>query len=212
MNELNRNRLIPIIMLLLLGIPAACTSPQPSDTVASRCLETPINHVLLNSERIEQCFGSFGIEILTIEEPIRVVNLYSVDNGRKILRTFAVTHFNEAIPEVLFSVYQRIRSGGSIGATLKSAGWQVEKQSAYVGGISAGNRFARLAALEQKSALAFHVYDLYAVRGNERHTFARIAEVHHPEYLRLSDLRTIYGSYTSDIAETRLIVSAAMED
>src|SRR5690606_34722880 len=48
---------------------------------------------LLNSERIERRFGSYGIDVLQSDGRYRVSNLYSVHDGAKICRTFAVVAY-----------------------------------------------------------------------------------------------------------------------
>jgi len=52
---------------------------------------------LLNSERIAMEFGSYGIDVLENDARVRVSNLYSVHQGTKICRTFAVVQFPELI-------------------------------------------------------------------------------------------------------------------
>jgi hypothetical protein len=41
--------------------------------------------------------------------------------------------------------------------------------------------------------LAEHVYVLDVVKDGRTHEYAALVEIHHPEYLRLADLATIYG-------------------
>jgi hypothetical protein len=45
---------------------------------------------LLNSERISQRFGSYGIEILDASSDYRISNLFSDEDGLAITRTFAI--------------------------------------------------------------------------------------------------------------------------
>ena len=63
---LSRNTHLGKLMLpvLIVGLAACADEPQ-----------------LLNSERIEQRFGSFGIDVLASEPGMRVSNLYSFDTA-----------------------------------------------------------------------------------------------------------------------------------
>jgi hypothetical protein len=47
----------------------------------------PITAQILNSERIEQTFGSYGIDVIASDALLRVSNLYSRHDGEKITRT-----------------------------------------------------------------------------------------------------------------------------
>src|SRR5262245_42966767 len=57
-------------LCLALGAPAGAVRAQSSAAV-------PAAPELLNSERIEQKFGSYGIAVLRSDERLRVANLYS---------------------------------------------------------------------------------------------------------------------------------------
>ncbi len=184
--------------------------------VACRNIATPPQYEelrpLLNSERIERIFGSYGIEVLE-SEPIRVSNLYSQENERKICRTFAIVDFSDSIPEALSAPYREIREGGSLGATLKKAGWEIEKRHEFFGEATAGNRFRDLAHLKSDAAdtrYALHIYTLWVKREEQRHPFSTIAEIHHPEYLDLKDLKSLYnsdlsGNLVSDTSDLEMI-------
>jgi hypothetical protein len=170
---------------------------------------------LLNSERIERIFGSYGIEVLESER-IRVSNLYSQENDRKVCRTLAIVDFSDSIPEALSAPYREIREGGSLGATLKKAGWEIEKRHEFFGKTTAGDRFKDLAHLQLDAAdrrYALHIYTLWAKRDEQRHPFSTIAEIHHPEYLDLKDLKGIYktdlsGNLSADTSDLKMIAIA----
>lgn len=152
---------------------------------------------LLNSERIERIFGSYGIEVLQ-NRPVRVSNLYSQDGDIRTCRTFAVVEFAENIPQELAQAYQQILAGESLGATLKKAGWKVDKQHRFFGGTTFGQGFYQLARLDVRQTeltAAIHIYALYAQRNGESTEFARIAEIHHPDYLSFSELKEIYADH-----------------
>ena len=80
--------LIPALLLLFAAV--ACESdPSPeANTTAKVTIEEL--RPLLNSERIERKFGSYGIDVLRNDDAVRMSNLYSLRDGEKICRTFAV--------------------------------------------------------------------------------------------------------------------------
>jgi len=177
------------ILIALCGCELACRKAEPlRDYEALR--------LLLNSERIERIFGSYGIEVLE-KNPIRVSNLYSQESGVRVCRTLAIVIFSDSIPDELALAYQEITQGSSLGATLKKAGWTIEKRHQFFGEISAGNRFRELAHLdadENDGDYAIHLYALWAAKEDSRHHFSTIAEIHHPQYLTLKDLKEIYAT------------------
>ena len=156
-----------------------------------------LDRPLLNSERILQRFGSYNIEILEASGSRRISNLFSEEQGRAITRSFAIVEFEDAAERVLSSEHEAILAGESIGETLVSRGWSVEKSNRYFGILPSTPRLNALMGLDSDAVLGVHVYWLYATRSDEKHLYATVAEVHHPDYLRLDDLIEIYG-----VAET----------
>jgi hypothetical protein len=148
---------------------------------------------LLNSERIERAFGSYGIEVLESDGGIRVSNLYSEVGGARIGRTFAVVLYPASVDSGFAREHAAIVAGGSIGATFTQSGWTVVKVHRYFGEIDATPRLAQLMGGIEAPRLAVHVYAFEIVRGGERFEYAMIAEVHHPDYLRAANVREIYG-------------------
>jgi hypothetical protein len=151
---------------------------------------------LLNSERIERCFGSYGIELIDSDGDLRLARLYSMDGGAPVCRTLAITEFVSDPPPELRPAMREIRSGRSIGATFEAFGWTVGKQTLLRSEVAAGARFrelAKLGALPPGTPIAVHMYRLSAERDGHRHIVAHIAEFHHPEYLSLADLEHIRG-------------------
>lgn len=144
---------------------------------------------LLNSERIERHFGSYGVEVLEADDRTRVTNLYSVHDGRRVCRTLAVVVFPPTIDPRVATEHQRIVAGGSIGAVLKSAGWTVRRRHQLIGSLPLPlppppNRLIELMGVAGPSELAFEVYTLVASRpGEPPIDYAVIAEIHHPEHL-----------------------------
>ena len=138
----------------------------------------------LNSERIERHFGSYGIEVLSSKDGVRRSNLYSTDEGRKTCRTYAVVRFDNVPESILDREHAQILAGQSIGAIFKQNGWDIYKETRYVG----AHRMARddhpvysLMALDDAAALAMHVYRLLLKKGEQTIEYATIIELHHPE-------------------------------
>lgn len=150
---------------------------------------------LLNSERIEAIFGSYGIEVLEHDAGLRVSSLYSLEGGHKICRTFAMVAYPATIDSRIAAEHREILAGGSIGAVFKKAGWKANKEHRYFGELPADPRRLRLFRLmgeRGKEKLAVHVYRMHLERGEESLDYAMLVEVHHPAFLDLRDLRGIY--------------------
>lgn len=172
---------------------ASCAAPQVESTSSTACPET--RAPLLNSERIRQRFGSYGIDVVRDNEQLRVSNLHSLEDGRKIMRTLAVVIYPPSIPATLMTEHGEIKSGQSIGAVFSRHGWSVRKQNKYLGTIKASPGYARVYASMggvSEANLAVHVYQLSVGKNGAWSDYAQIAEVHHPDYLGLTQLREIY--------------------
>ena len=140
----------------------------------------------LNSDQITQKFGSYGVEVLAQTPAMRVANLYSKHDGEKICRTLAVTRFNEPTPPALKEADSLIRSGESIGLTLRSQGWAIEKNVAAQCSIPPGPAFQALAGNAQfRDVLSVRVYTLTANDGEQHTDYAAIAEAYHPDHIIL---------------------------
>ena len=152
---------------------------------------------LLNSERIEQSFGSYGVHIVTQSPAFRATCLYSGAGGDRVCRTLAVVRFAQDSDPRLATSLDRIRQGASLGSTLLDAGWQVEKTRGEIGqltsSVSGHEDLSRFLGLADPVPLAFHIYALQAVRDELRVPVAELFELHHPAYLTEAELRRIYG-------------------
>jgi hypothetical protein len=177
---------------------------------------------MLNSERIESCFGSYGVEIVEQQGNLRISSLYTlaVDNpaiGRergslhpgdeqsvgeslaadiRTTRTLAISEFATDLPPSLDTAYQAIRGGASMGATLQAKGWRVDKRQRFLGEVpvsDVGRCMSGQAESWAGEMLAVQVYDLYVVNPTETVRFALLAELHDPRYLTLTDLQRIDG-------------------
>jgi len=148
---------------------------------------------LLNSDRIEAAFGSYGIEVLASDDRLRVSDLYSTDDGERTTRTYAVVVYPAVVDAAFADAHAAILAGGSIGATLRAYGWQVVKKHRFFGVIESTPRVERMMRLDGVRNLALHVYELEIVRGSTQFSYATIAEVHHPDYLGATGLVALYA-------------------
>jgi hypothetical protein len=166
-------------------------SPVVLAAALSACALEP---ELLNSERIVQRFGNYGIEILEQTDAVRRSNLYSLENGLRTCRTYAVVDFVELSDVNSTDAHQDILAGGSIGATLKESGWTIRKDTVHIGNISFANRdhpVMQMMRLSDIQDLAMHVYRLVLEREGESANYATIVEVHHPDYLSENELHDL---------------------
>lgn len=150
----------------------------------------------MNSERIKQEFGSFGIDVLECSSERRVSSLYSVEDGRKICRTHAVVEFNAAALPALQAEHARVLAGESIGAVFKSRGWTINKRHTRLGSITLTDREADIAGsmqVEPPLDVALHAYIFEVQRDASALEYATITELHHPQYLTEADIQAIYG-------------------
>ncbi len=157
------------------------------------CLTT--KPALLNSERIENQFGSYGIEILSQNDQRRISNLYSNHEAGRICRTLAVVTFHPPIAEAITNEHRTILDGGSIGAEFKSEGWSIRKHHQAVTSLcldSERSWIARLMHLVPPQELAVHTYQFEVSRDTEVIRYATISEIHHPDYLDARSVRRIY--------------------
>jgi len=148
---------------------------------------------LLNSERIEQTFGSYGIQVLASTRDLRVSKLFSRHGEADICRTFAVVAYPRDIPFELAAEHAKILAGGSIGSTFAASGWTVNKAHRYFGEVDASAKLISLMGGIEPTKLAVHIYVLSVAKDDASFEYASIIEVHHPDYLRLADLHEIYG-------------------
>jgi hypothetical protein len=96
--------------------------PSVLAAILSACATESVN---LNSERIEQRFGSYGIEVLASEAGLRRSSLFSYDGDTATCRTYAIVQFVEQLDERYNEAHSRVMAGGSIGSTFREDGWHV---------------------------------------------------------------------------------------
>jgi len=151
---------------------------------------------MANSDRIRLKFGSYGIEVVENDPMIRVSKLFSSSAGVKTNRTFAVVMYPSAIEPAFRNEHEAIISGQSIGIVFKENGWQIEKRHQYIGELDflsdtsgVHSVFGDIGEIQP----VIHVYSLIVLKNNAQFHYASIAEVHHPDYLELEELKTICG-------------------
>jgi hypothetical protein len=181
-----------LLALLCLGFAAALEAQTAASATEQGARE------LLNSERIEQRFGSYGIDVLESGRAIRVSNLYSLTGQQKICRTFAVVRYPDRIDPSFAVEHGTILDGGSIGAVFAARGWTVRKSHRHYGNVAASAKLQSLMGGLQSAELALHLYVLEVAKDGVAFDYAVIAEVHHPDYLVLQDLYDIYGDELDD--------------
>lgn len=157
--------------------------------------------VLLNSERIEHRFGSYGIEVLASEAGLRRSSLYSTEDGVQTCRTYAVVRFSAETDSSYGAEHAQVLAGNSLGEVFKENGWKIHKQTLHIGSLSLGTAesdVSKLMQLRKRRVLALHVYQLLLAKGEQIFEYATIAEAHHPDYLTESELLAIYRYDNSD--------------
>ena len=169
-------KLFPVVLAALLG---ACANGT----------------VLLNSERIEQKFGSYGIEVLHSDDGLRRSNLYSTENQQQTCRTYAVVRFSSDIDASYAALHERVLAGESLGKIFKANGWFVQKKTIHIATVESAQSapvITQLMRLSPNRTLALHIYQLSLRKGEQSFEYATIIEAHHPDYLSVEDLRAIY--------------------
>ncbi|MDJ0711425.1 MAG: hypothetical protein QNJ14_13605 [Woeseiaceae bacterium] len=166
--------------------------PRVLAAVLSACAT---ESVILNSERIEQRFGSYGIDVLASEAGLRRSSLFSYDGDSRTCRTYAVVQFAEEAGARCDAAHSRVLAGDSIGETFKEDGWNIRKHTLYVGAIRLPESHTEVGALMRLRGahdLALHIYQLVLVRDINEFEYATILEAHHPDYLTERDLCSIF--------------------
>lgn len=163
----------------------------PPSVLAAMLSACATESVLLNSERIEQRFGSYGIQVLASEAGLRRSSLLSYDGDTATCRTYAVVQFVEQLDERYDDAHSRVLAGDSIGETFRDDGWDLRKHTLYIGTVrlpDTPTEVGRLMRLTGAHDIALHVYQLVIVRDDIERDYATIMEAHHPEYLVERDL------------------------
>lgn len=159
----------------------------------SACVVEP---ELLNSERIQAQFGSYGIDIISFESGIRRASLYSTESSLPVCRTYAIVQFDEVPQAAIGSEHSEVVAGASIGATFRDNGWRVYKETRYLGQQTIDpdpHGVYTLMRLGTAEPLAVHVYRLLLKKQSKVIEYATIIEAHHPDYLGLDQLEALFA-------------------
>ena len=192
-------------------------NPVAPAVVAAAITACALESELLNSERIGERFGNYGIEVLHSGTAVRRSSLYSVEDGVQTCRTYAVVQFAEHEDPDIAAAHRQILAGQSIGATFKAGGWVIEKRTLYIGELplpDSQHLIARLMHLDRATSLAMHVYRLTLDKGPVSVQYATIIETHHPEYLSISELARLYdrnGGSEMGVEEVELLVDLVLD-
>jgi hypothetical protein len=150
----------------------------------------------LNSERIKQEFGSFGIEVIECSAERRVASLYSLESGARVCRTYADVAFNVSVVPELAVEHALVLAGQSIGAVFKQRGWSITKRHTQIGSVTLTRDDSAILSrmcLEPPQRVARHSYVFEVGKDDSVFDYATITERHHPCYLTAADLKAIYG-------------------
>ena len=167
----------------------------PPSVLAAVLSACATESVILNSERIEQRFGSYGIDVLASEAGLRRSSLFSYDGHNKTCRTYAVVQFAADADARCNDAHSRVLAGNSIGETFKEDGWNIRKNTLHIGTVrlpDSSTEVGQLMRLRGAHDLAVHIYQLVLVRDVNEIEYATILEAHHPEYLTEQDLHDIF--------------------
>ena len=176
-------------------------NPIPTAVLAAALSACSLQPEVLNSERIKD---RYGIEIIQQDDNIRLSNLYSTHDGDQICRTYAIVKFVGSNFVDLTEVQNKIVDGASIGSTLKNDGWEIRKESIYVGTLNlpiSARAISALMRLQPDVELAVHAYKLHIEKASFSVHYATIIETHHPEYLGTTELRDLYSVSTKTDAD-----------
>jgi hypothetical protein len=190
-------------------------NPVPSIVLAAALSACSLQPEVLNSERIRDRFGNYGIEIIEQNDETRRSSLYSTSNGRRTCRTYAVVEFTGGGAFDISDVHRKVVDGASIGSTFRSDGWEIRKETIYVGEIAfpdAHHPIRELMHLQSTTNLAVHAYHLHIEKGPTSLHYATIVETHHPEYLDKSELLELYSPSVDADVETILDIRQLVLD
>jgi hypothetical protein len=171
-------------------------NPLPPVVLATALSACQAHPELLNSERIQQQFGSYGIEILQQEDGVRRSSLYSVEDSGHVCRTYAVVEFIDPLEPELATTHAAVIGGSSIGTAFRTAGWLLTKETVYVGSVQLpdpSHEIAELMHLEKAATLGLHAYRLILRKQEQAIHYATIIESHHPDYMTAEDLSQLYA-------------------
>lgn len=183
--------MLRLLRLFCLAISLSAFAPDPNGEDIKKMQS------MLNSERIEHLFGSYGVDVLPIQSTefpgSRIANLYSLKGTSKVTRTLAIVDYISPVHAQLQKVHSKIVSGESIGFAFKNAGWKVIKKPIYFGEMPLEGPIEKWMSLEKVKIGSLQIYDLH-VENSETAAipYCRIIEIHSPLYLDTGLLKLLY--------------------
>lgn len=194
LRKMNSKFILILIMGLLCGF-NSCSNQLHKSHIATDSKDYILTTSLLNSERIQMKFGSYDLKVIKEDSTVRVSNLYSLEEGKKITRTFAVVQYPKTIDEAYLPEHLKIIKGRSIGQVFKEGNWIIDKEDLFVGEILPSINYSSIYTLMGNiitSDLAVYSYLFKIHKDGKSYTYATITEVYHPDYLKLNDLKKLY--------------------
>ncbi|MEM1263405.1 MAG: hypothetical protein AAGH76_13475 [Pseudomonadota bacterium] len=142
----------------------------------------------LNSERIRARYGDYAVDVRYQSESLRISELYSRATGERHTRTIAIVEFAAVPVPELAAVDATIRAGASLGATLRNAGWEIAKESLWIGTVdpaqTAHRRLRTAMCSSENLPIAAYRYRLRITKsGDQAYTYATVTEFYDPDYL-----------------------------
>jgi hypothetical protein len=199
-----------LVLSVILPFKFVSCAPAFKEEVASSLIGK------LNSDRISYFFGSYGIEPVPVSsasfQNLRISNLHSVHEGKKVMRTLAVVQFIEPLPESLKKVHEAILGGQSMGIALRQDGWTIDKAPVYFGSVSLSSELKSWMQEDSGSEGVVHIYRLDVSKNgsDERLPYCTIIEVHSPQYLDAVWLRALHPGQEANLVENSKEVDALM--
>lgn len=184
-------RFFLLALLAIYSFP--CFSAPPLDAQTASYLAPK-----LNSERIAYFFGNYGIEVLPHADfpNLRIANLHSIHEGKKIMRTLAVTDFSADLSDSILPIHREILAGQSIGLSFKKHGWDLEKTPLYFGRLPLPDAVCAEMAETDKTEAVFQIYRLTVRKGEKKCDYCTIAEIYSPQFLNAEWLHALYPEAT----------------
>jgi hypothetical protein len=112
-----------------------------------------------------------------------------------------MVRFMEPLDPSIAAEHARVVAGESIGSVFRSAGWTIAKRHSWFGETALTGSDAdilRLMRIELPQALATHRYAFRVEKNGRSFDYGVITEMHHPAYMTLSELRSIFGNGRGD--------------
>lgn len=156
---------------------------------------------LLNSDRIRDKFGNYGVDVILADGEQRVSSLFSTAGSTRTTRTLAIVNFSNRLPTAVADEHQQIVAGGSIGEVFRSSGWAIQKQTIFVDEVFVAETdegIRQLMHISLPANLATHSYRFVVSQEDLRVNYATITEIHHPDYLDIAALHALFGEMLFD--------------